>query len=264
MEIDAVNPVAEQTAPVGMSEQSDTINAADLYTSEANDASVQTDANVQTDAPVQEPEERRYTSGEMSDTVRKRLDKEHRKAAWVLGSELLQERMQAENIDEAEALKRIRDERIKAKAARFKEDPEGAIEELYRMRNTQQEPEDTPTSDGDVQRVFNEITQEIRDGKVPQGFDLVGYLSEPARAREFLELRETFGIERACSMAMRMAAPQPQMTKTEINRALPQSRGTNNAYNPKKLDYSEMSSDDFRAIDAKIKKMVASGKRVEF
>ena len=82
MEIDAVTPVAEETAAVGMSEQSDTINAADLYTSEANDASVQTDAPEQTDAPVQpQPEERRYTSDEMSTTVRKRLDKEHQKAA---------------------------------------------------------------------------------------------------------------------------------------------------------------------------------------
>lgn len=260
MEIDAVSPVTEQTAPVGMSEQSDTVHAADLYTPDENGASTQ-ETNVQTDAPVQQTEERRFTSAEMSDTIRKRLDKEHRKAAWLLGNELLQERMQADSVDEAEALKRIREERIKAKAAQFKDNPEQAFEELLRMRSIpQQEPEDTPTSDGDVQRVYNEIVQEINDGKVPQGFNLTAYLGDPERAREFLKLREAVGMERACALVM----PQQPVSKTELNRSLPQTIGTNNSYSPKKIDYSEMSSEDFRAMEEKIKKMYAAGKRVEF
>lgn len=257
MEIDAVTPVAEETAAVGMSEQSDTVNVADLYTPDENGASAQTDTLAQTDAPVQQTEERRYTSDEMSATVRKRLDKEHEKAAWKLGNELLKERMQADNIDEAEALKRIRDDRIRAKAAQFKDDPEKGFAELMRMR---EQPEDTPTPGGDVQRVYDEIVAEINDGKVPNGFDLTGYLSDPARAREFLKLREAVGIERACALVM----PQQPMTKAEQNRALPQSIGTNNAYAPKRLDYGEMSSEDFRKVDEKIKKMHAAGKRVEF
>lgn len=255
MEIDAVSPVTEQTAPVGMSEQSDTVHAADLYTPDENGASAQ-ETNVQTDAPVQQTEERRYTSDEMSATVRKRLDKEHEKAAWKLGSELLKERMQADNIDEAEALKRIREDRIKAKAAQFKDDPEKGFAELMRMR---EQPEDTPTSDGDVQRVYNEIVQEINDGKVPQGFNLTAYLGDPERAREFLKLREAVGMERACALVM----PQQPVSKTELNRSLPQTIGTNNSYSQKKIDYSEMSSEDFRAMDEKIKKMYAAGKRVE-
>ena len=262
METDAVNPITEETGAVGISEQGETISAADLYTPEENGASAQTDTNVQTDAPAQEDKSARmYTSDEMSDTVEKRLKQERRKAAYKLGRELLDEYMRLANItDENEALKQIREQRLKDKAARFKDDPQAAFEELLRARETREEPEDTPTSGGDAQRVYREIVQEINDGKVPKDFDIEGYLSDRERARKFLAWREKLGIEEACEIAMSM---NPKPTKTEQNRALPKTFGTNNAYSPKKLDYRNMSTEEFRKVKEQIKRQSASGKRVE-
>lgn len=260
---DAVNSVPEQAATPDIGAQTETVSVADLFTPEANGAA-ESSTQAQTDASVSpQKEQRMFTSDEMSKAVQNRLKQERRGAAYQLGRELLDERMRAENLSEADALAKIREDRIKAKAQQYKENPEAAFEEL--LRNKYQpptEPEETPTPERNVQKVYNEIVAEINDGKVPEGFDLTAYLSDRDRAVEFLEWREKLGMEQACAIAMRLSDKAP--TQTEINRALPKPIGTNNAYSPKQVDFTEMSSEDFRKMNEKIKRMSAAGKRVEF
>lgn len=256
---EAENIFAQGIAADGFGEQSETVNAADLVTPEANGASAQTDA--QESAPVQKAE-RTYTNADVEKIVKQRLAKQ--KNAYSLGKELIDEYMRTNNVkDEAEALSKIRDERIKTKAAAYKNDPEKAFEELLRNREQPREPEEeTQTSEAKAERIYAEITKEIQDGRVPQGFDLAGYLKDRDRARDFLDLRDALGIERACDIAMRMSAPVK--TQTERNRDLPQPIGTNNSYNPQQIDFGAMTTEQFREFEKKMKQAANSGKRVQF
>ena len=258
----AETPIAEETAAAGISEQGE-INAADLFTPEANGAGVQTDQHAQTDAPVeQKTDDRRYTSDDMSRAVQNRLKQERKGAAYQLGRELLDEYMRANNVSEADALTKIREDRINQKAAAFKADPEKGFRELMQQRALRAEPEEeTQTSEARVDTLYNSIVSDMQAGKVPQGFDLNAHMNDPNNARQFIELYEAFGMEKACDYAMRM---NPQPTRTEINRSLPQGIKTNNAYTPSVPDFENMDSKSFREFDQKMKQAYNSGKRVKF
>jgi hypothetical protein len=260
MEFDTVNPeVVEQNPAVGIGESND-VNAADLFAPEANSASEQP-KETQTDAPAPQTDDRRFTSDEMSKAVQNRLKQERKKAAYVLGEEMLKERMRADNIDESEALKRIREDRIKQKAAQFKADPEKGFAELIRQQNTP--VEDTRTTEAnDVDAVFNAMVGDIQSGKVPNGFDLNAHMSDPNRAREFVDLYKAFGMERACEMSARMYAPAP--TQKEINGALPKPINTNNRYTPSTPDVWSMTPEAFAKMEQRMKTARAQGKTVNF
>lgn len=251
------NTVVEETAAAGIGVQGNEVSAADLFAPEANGADAQT-ANVQEDVPAQQPEERRFTSDDMSRAVQNRLRQERRGAAYTLGRELLDEYMSANNLTEAEALAKIREDRIQQKAAAFKADPEKGFAELMRQRTYTGETAQTPESRAEV--LYNNIVGDIQSGKVPQGFDLNAYMSDPANARDFIDLYEQFGMERACAFAMRMNGTSP--TKTEQNRSLPKPINTNNSYTPTQPDVWAMSSKDFAEMGQRMKKARAQGKRV--
>lgn len=258
----AETPIAEETAATGISEQGE-INAADLLTPEAKGAGNQTDGNAQTDAPARETtDERRFTSDDMSRAVQNRLRQERKGAAYQLGRELLDEYMRANNLNEADALAKIREDRINAKAAAFKADPEKGFRELMQQREQRIEPEEeTRTSDDHVKTLYNNIVADMNAGKVPQGFDLNAHLNDRANAQQFIELYEAFGMEKACAYAMRM---NPRPTRTEINRSLPQGIQTNNSYTPSVPDFENMDSKTFREFDQKMRQAANSGKRVKF
>lgn len=258
----AETTVAEETAATGISEQGE-INAADLLTPEATGAGNQTDNNAQTDASAREKtDERRFTSDDMSRAVQNRLKQERKGAAYQLGRELLDEYMRANNVSEADALAKIREDRINAKAAAFKEDPEKGFRELMQQRAQRIEPEEeTQTSESRVETLYNSITADMQAGKVPQGFDLPTYMKDAENARRFIRLYEAFGMEEACDYAIRM---NPQKTRTEINRELPQGIQTNNSYTPSTPDFQNMDSKTFREYDQKMKQAYNSGKRVKF
>lgn len=266
MTFEAENPVAPESVAVGSGNESNIVNAADLITPEVNGASEQPEAPAQTDAPAEKPKaERMYTSGEMSDTVERRLKQERRKAAYQLGAELLNERMKADNVDEAEAFKRIRDDRRKAKAAEYKNDPEKAFEELLRMREEPTETEDdrTDTSEAKAYRMVADIEEGIASGKVPKGFDIKGYLSgDRERTAKFVNWYEKLGLEEACEIAMGMSATATQ-TKTERNRSLPKMMNTNNSSPTKDVDYMSMTTEQFAEVKRRIKEARASGKTVQ-
>jgi hypothetical protein len=259
MEIDtATNAVVDNTAAAGIGEQYDVVNAADLFTPEANGAAEQTNEQ-QTDATTVHTEDRRYTSDEMSNAVKQRLKQERRKAAYVLGEELLRERMKADNVTEEEALRRIREDRIKQKAAEFKADPEKGFAEILRQKDV---GETAQTPEARVDRLYSDIVEDIKAGKVPTGFDLDAYMSDQNNARQFVELYEAFGMEKACAYAMRMNAPAP--TKAEVNRSLPKPINTNNAYTPAMPDIWSMSSEDFAKMAGRMDQAHKQGKRVNF
>lgn len=258
----AETTATNETAAVGMGGQGDTISAADLFTPEETGAGNQTDSNVQADAPAREKtDERRFTSDDMSRAVTNRLKQERKGAAYQLGRELLDEYMRTNNVNEADALAKIREERINAKAAAFKADPEKGFRELMQQREQRAEPEeDTRTPEAHAERLYNSIVADMQSGKVPDGFDLEAHMADRENARQFVELYEAFGMEKACAYAMRMSAPAT--TKTEQNRALPKPIATNNAYNPQNIDYMAMSSKEFAELERKMKKARAEGKRV--
>ena len=259
MDYYAENPVAENTAAVGMSEQSDVVNAADLYTPEANGAA-ETDAQAQADAPkATQKAQRMYTSDEMSNAVEKRLKQERRGAVYQLAREMIDERMRAENCSEADAIAKIRQDRINTKAAEYKANPEKGFAELMQRMNG----EETRTPETRVDNLYTAMTADIEAGKVPQGFDLNAYMSDRERARDFIELYEAFGMERACALAQRMNAPA-QPTKAEQNAALPRPIDTNNAYTPAQPDIWGMSSKEFSDMEKRMKAARAQGKRVNF
>lgn len=258
MEYYAENPVAENTAAVGMSEQSDTVNAADLYTPEANGAA-ETDARAQTDAPdASQKNQRMYTSDEMTKAVQNRLKQERRGAVYQLAREMIDERMKTDNCTEAEAISKIRNDRISTKAAEYKANPEKGFAELMQRMTG----EDARTPEARVDTLYKSMTADIEAGKVPKGFDLDGYMSDRARAKDFIDMYEAFGMERACAFAMRMNAPTP--TKKQENEALPQPIDTNNAYRPAQPDIWSMSSKEFSDMEKKMKAARAQGKRVNF
>lgn len=262
MNIDTVNPVTDETAAAGIGGNSDIIDAADLLASEANGAGGQPETPQADAQPKVKPEDRRYTTDDMSKAVQNRLKQERRGAAYQLGREMLDEYMAANNIqNEADALAKIREDRIKTKAAAFKANPEKGFEEMLRMRSQPIEPaEETRTAEAYVESLYNSIVEDMQAGKVPQDFDLNAYLSEPNRAREFIEWYQKLGMERACSIASRLIQPRP--SKADVNRALPRPISTNNSYQPANIDYMSMTSEEFAAVEKRIKQARAQGKKV--
>ena len=261
MNIDTVNiDVTDETAAVGIGDNSDIVDAADLLAPEANGASAQTEAP-QTDAPAQKPDERRFTSDDMSKAVQNRLKQERRGAAYQLGREILDEYMTANNIkNEADALAKIREDRINAKAAEFKENPEKGFRELMQQREQREPGEETRTPEARVETLYNNIVADMQAGRVPDGFDLNAHLSDRANAKQFIELYEAFGMEKACAYAMKMTPQKP--TRTEVNRSLPQGISTNNSYTPANVDYMSMTSEQFAEVEKRIRQARAQGKRV--
>lgn len=261
MDIDTVPFVAEENSASGIGGSGDIVNAADLLAPEANGAGEQPEVP-KADVPQQnKPDDRRFTSDEMSKAVQQRLKQERRGAAYQLGREMLDEYMAANNIkSEADALAKIREDRIKQKAAAFKDDPEKGFAELMRRREQPAEEAQTAESESEVDRLYNDIVADMNAGKVPQGFDLNGFMSNKENARLFVDLYRSVGMERACELSMRVG--KPVQTKAEVNGALPKSIDTNNAYQPANVDYMSMTSDEFAAAEKRIKQARAQGKRV--
>ena len=155
------NTVVEETAAAGIGVQGNEVNAADLFAPEANGADAQ-QTTTQADVPAQQTEERRFTSDDMSRAVQNRLRQERRGAAYTLGRELLDEYMTANNLSEADALAKIREDRIKQKAAAFKADPEKGFAELMRQR--QYTGEDARTPEARVETLYNNIVGDMKAG----------------------------------------------------------------------------------------------------
>lgn len=213
------------------------------------------DEKAKADAPKPE---RTFTQADVNRAVQERLRAERKKAAYALGTEMLNERMERDGLSEKDALKAIRDERLQRKVAEYKENPEKGFEELLRSK----ESVDTPNTQDRAETIAAELMQEQESGKIPSDFDLGGYLQDRERAKEFLRYREALGVEEAVKIARLQMATDSE-AKKGINRSLPKPIGTQNSYKPTSVDFTAMSSEEFRKARAQIQAAHAKGKRVK-
>ena len=255
MDYESVNGlVGEQTDNY---ETEEPLNAADLYTPNTEEANAP--VREQMDASVQEKgAERTFTQDELNRQIAKRLKEERKKAAYQLGTELLSERMSG-GITEADALAAIRDERIKSKVAQFQADPAKGFEELMRERYSQQQSGRDDSPEAKTAALTQELMEERADGRIPSDFDLNGYMKDAEQARRFLSIREKLGVEEA----VRIAKLEMRQATGVVNKPLPKPISTNNAYQPRTIDYNAMSSQDFLKLREEVRKKANSGRNVK-
>lgn len=212
------------------------------------------------------PPERTFTQDEMNKAISKRLREERKSAEYSLGNELLRETMQEHNLSKQDALKKIREDRLKAKATEYKDNPEKGFEAILRGRNHDyEESVETLSTQSKAEQIAKELMQEVEEGRIPRDFNLSAYMSNPESARSFLRHRELLGVEEAVQIARMNESNHRQYNsedKAAKNKSLPKPIGTNNSYKPTIPDYTSMSTEEFKKAAAKIREAHKSGKRV--
>jgi hypothetical protein len=192
--------------------------------------------------------------------LRARLEREREKfqktPEFLAGQMLLRERMAKDGISAEEALDRIRRERNTEKAQEYAKNPTAFYEDYLNNRQTAYEPRPQMT---EAESLAQQMTAAHDAGLVPPSFD-------PRRdmTAAFVGNLQRYGAEAALEI---WKAQQNAATQAEVQRQKaaprPMRVGGGSAPAPK-LDFENMSSEEFAKIDKQIEQSLRMGRRVRF
>lgn len=212
----------------------------------------------------QPKQERMFAQAELDNLIQRRLASERNKPAYRIGKEALANAMNGnDKMTEAEAEALIRKQRIKQRVDSYKGDTSKFMEDVLLEQERRQSGQTEPDgNEGDGTRALSQqLAQERASGAIPEDFDLLGTLKDPSRRNSFLADREKFGAAAAVELSRRAAQTAPQVQKPNLPKPI---KANDNGYKANKVDFSEMSTEEFRKFEAKIKRAAASGKEVRF
>ena len=195
-----------------------------------------------------------------------RLAQERRKyeqsPEWQLGSAYLDERARRDGVSRAEAYQRIQQERLDARADAYAKDPKQFYKDLLQGNTpTQRQPAfqgsqapayEDPQSQ--AKRVGEELANMYSAGSLPQGFDI-----------QHLD-QDTYNniVEYGAPAAMRIWAaehgPAQELARRQSGPAPMRPTSSNKQSGP--VDYSSISSEEYRKKKDEIRKAMLNGKRV--
>jgi len=171
---------------------------------------------------------------------------------YLLGEELLQERMKRENLSEADAYEKIRAERREAKAQQYARNPQ----EFYADYLAEKEPTKTQPSNS-----AEELTRMLIEAGAPDMGFTAGDITP-----QFAEDAQKYGVSAALAMWQRTRSADTQAQarqQMDVQRSLPRSHSIQGqAAGAPALDYSTMSDEDFDKVTAKLNRATRDGRRV--
>ncbi len=239
----------------------DEINLSDLMQSDNPENET---VGGQPDAAAESRDDGAQDTGRDQDAIdaalRKRLaaerEKFQRTPEFLAGQMLLQERMAKDGISAAEALERIRRERNTERAQEYVKNPAAFYEDY--LNNRQTAPPPAPQA-SEAETLAQQMTAAGEAGLIPPSFD-------PKRDMNaaFVGNLQRYGAEAALEI---WKAQQSTAVQTEVQRqkAAPRPmRVGGGSVSAPKLDFENMTDEEFAKIDKQIEQSLRMGRRVRF
>lgn len=181
---------------------------------------------------------------------------------YALGAMLLDERAKRDGITREEAYKRIQQERLDATADAYAKDPKQFYRDLLQgnvtptnQRQPAFQPAQAETPQAQAKRVGEELANMYNAGQLPEGFDI----------RQNLD-QDTYNniVEYGAPAAMRIWAaehgPAVELARRQSGPAPMRPTSSNKQSGP--VDYSTISSEDYKKKKDQIRQAMLNGKRV--
>ena len=176
---------------------------------------------------------------------------------------LIQDRAREKGITEQQALAELQNDRIKQVSENYARNPAQFYEDMLRGRNPLNAQQPQYDASAQANEMARQMADAIRAGEIPEGFD-VQHLDN-----DFMEAYREFGNVRVALrlwQAEHKSDVQAKQIATELQRRQkapkPMSPTSANPQSPQPPDYANMSSEDFRKLEAKIKQAELQGKKV--
>lgn len=175
---------------------------------------------------------------------------------FLLGQQLLRERMQ-NGVSAEQAYQQILDERVKAKAESYRQNPQNFYEDYLRSQTRQ--PEIRSSSD-DAQSLAEQLISAKESGLLPEDF------SPQDITPDFIADVQEYGVKAAARIFNAShASTDSIVSKVAANQRLPRTMRTDGInVPPPRLDIENMSTEDFAKLDDRLADALAKGKRVRF
>lgn len=184
---------------------------------------------------------------------------------YQLGKILLAERMQKDGVSAEVAAQRIRQERIDQRAQQYQQNPQEFYKDYLQDKNQpsqppQQQPQQQSQTD-EASTLAQQLYDAKQSGILPEGFDPNKHIT-----REFIADVQRFGVEAAAAIFQAKSTSTGSIvTELERRQRQPQPiRPTGGSVPAQKVDFRNMSIEDFEALDAKVSAEMARGRRVTF
>ena len=174
---------------------------------------------------------------------------------FMLGQELLRERMQ-NGISAEQAYQQILDERVKAKAESYRQNPQNFYEDYLRQQSRQE----YRSGSDDASSLAEQLISAREMGLLPEDF------SPKDITPDFIENVQEFGVRGAAKIfnASRVSTDNV-VSRVSANQRLPRPMKTDGInVPPPKLDIEHMSTEDFEKLDQRLSEALAKGRRVRF
>lgn len=178
---------------------------------------------------------------------------------YMLGQQLIRERAAREGITADEAYRRIQNDHVQQKAEQYAKDPKA----FYADYLTQQNTPTTPTQQTYQQPPADAATltqQLVAAGAMDMGF-------QPQHITpQFAADAQKYGVQTALLLWQRGRAPSQDaiVAQLEQRKRTPQPmRPMSNGASSPTRDYTNMSSDEFKKLEARLKQATLDGRRVK-
>lgn len=180
---------------------------------------------------------------------------------YTLGAMLLDERAKRDGITREEAFQRIQQERLDATADAYAKDPKQFYRDLLQgnvttpQRQPAFQPAQAEAPQAQAKRVGEELANMYKAGQLPEGFDI----------RQNLD-QDTYNniVEYGAPAAMRIWAaehgPTVELARRQSGPAPMRPTSSNKQSGP--VDYSTISTEDYRKKKDQIRQAMLNGKRV--
>lgn len=180
---------------------------------------------------------------------------------------VIEDRAREKGITREQALRELNEERINARAQQYAKDPAS----WYRDQMLGQQPnhnaqQSTQIGNLSVTEIARQMADAIRANELPEGFDA----RNPGN--DFFEAAGEYGVKAALRIwkAEHASEVQAQVDARQIAQEVEKRRGAAkpmspsgaNPAIPREIDFNRMSTEEFRAFEAKVKQAQREGKTV--
>ena len=177
---------------------------------------------------------------------------------FMLGQQLIRERAARDGVTAEEAYRRITNDHVQQRAEQYAKDPKSFYADMLTQQMTPQAPPIRPTNN--TPDPAASLTQQlIAAGAMDMGF-------QPQHITpQFAADAQKYGVQTALVLWQRGQTPTQDAVVAQIEqrRRAPQPmRPTGNGGAMPTYDYSAMSSEEFKKLDAKLKQAAMNGQRV--
>ena len=179
---------------------------------------------------------------------------------FKLGRFLIDQVASSKGISRAEAAEQIRKAEIDRQAEEYASNPK----EFYKAQlvKEQQTTKDSGMQ-GEASRISADLSNAARNGNLPNGF------GKESITKEFVLDAKEYGVKAALAMWERQNTESPSMQRVvaEVEKrrsAVKPMQPSGRSPSPERIDFSNMSSEEFRKVEQRIKKAQLDGKTVKF